>query len=330
MRLPNGTIWRWNRPCYGVIGGRPHLRIKFRALPSGPTVVDQVANAAFLLGLVNGLVEECDDVATRFPFEAAHDNFFAAACHGLDAPLHWFDKTAVAAPALITRVLLPLALRGLMAAGVDRASANEYLLIIEERVECGLTGSAWALGALPLLDTQGLAAARDQRLVQMLLARQRTSQPVHQWEPPRAEECALAFYGTVAEIMTTDLSTIGPADPLSLAASIMEWRHVPVEDDAGKLVGVLSMSDVVRMPPASPVRDAMSSISSSSSGFVSVTPDTPTVTALQLMRVHKMDCLPVIERGRLAGLVTTHDMLAILSLLLVPPTSRTASVLTHS
>lgn len=50
--LHNSTVWRWNRPCFGITNGRPHLRLEFRALPAGPTVLDEVANAAFLLGLM--------------------------------------------------------------------------------------------------------------------------------------------------------------------------------------------------------------------------------------------------------------------------------------
>ncbi len=57
LRLHSGTTWRWNRPVYDPIDGG-HLRIEFRALPSGPTVVDMVANAAFLLGLTLALRDE--------------------------------------------------------------------------------------------------------------------------------------------------------------------------------------------------------------------------------------------------------------------------------
>ena len=54
LQLHNSTVYRWNRPCYGVGGGKPHLRIECRVLPSGPTIVDEVANAAFWIGLVMG------------------------------------------------------------------------------------------------------------------------------------------------------------------------------------------------------------------------------------------------------------------------------------
>ena len=36
LRLHNGTIYRWNRPVYDVVHGRPHLRVENRCLPAGP------------------------------------------------------------------------------------------------------------------------------------------------------------------------------------------------------------------------------------------------------------------------------------------------------
>ncbi|HEX8343813.1 MAG TPA: glutamate--cysteine ligase, partial [Actinoplanes sp.] len=57
LRLHNGTVYRWNRPIYAVVRGRPHLRVENRVLPAGPTVVDTVANGAFYFGLVRMLAE---------------------------------------------------------------------------------------------------------------------------------------------------------------------------------------------------------------------------------------------------------------------------------
>jgi hypothetical protein len=48
LRLHQGTVWRWNRAIYDPAEGG-HLRIEMRALPAGPTVIDMLANAAFLL-----------------------------------------------------------------------------------------------------------------------------------------------------------------------------------------------------------------------------------------------------------------------------------------
>src|SRR5690349_372862 len=68
LRLHNGTVWRWNRACYGVTEGVPHLRIENRALPSGPTVIDEIANAAFFTGLMVALPEVYGDVTKRMEF----------------------------------------------------------------------------------------------------------------------------------------------------------------------------------------------------------------------------------------------------------------------
>ncbi|HTK78710.1 MAG TPA: glutamate-cysteine ligase family protein, partial [Gemmataceae bacterium] len=50
LRLFNGTVYRWNRACYGLTDGKPHLRIENRVFPAGPTVIDEISNAAFFLG----------------------------------------------------------------------------------------------------------------------------------------------------------------------------------------------------------------------------------------------------------------------------------------
>jgi len=63
--LHNGTVWRWNRPCFGVADGIPRLRIENRVLPAGPTVLDEVANAALFYGLMAGLDTGYGDVASR-------------------------------------------------------------------------------------------------------------------------------------------------------------------------------------------------------------------------------------------------------------------------
>ena len=58
LTLHNGTVWRWNRPCYGITDGKPHLRIENRVLPSGPSIADEVANAALWFGLISGMAEQ--------------------------------------------------------------------------------------------------------------------------------------------------------------------------------------------------------------------------------------------------------------------------------
>jgi hypothetical protein len=85
LRLHNGTVWWWNRPCYGAADGKAHLRIENRVIPSGPTTLDEMANAAFFIGLMSSLREEHGDVEGLMTFDDAKSNFFAAARYGLKA-----------------------------------------------------------------------------------------------------------------------------------------------------------------------------------------------------------------------------------------------------
>lgn len=320
LRLHNGTVWRWNRACYGVTPGsdRAHLRIEFRALPSGPTVADEVANAAFLIGLVYGLVEERGDVGGLLPFDAARDNFFGAARHGLSTPLDWLDgRTGVAAARLILDTLLPLAEFGLACAGVDRESANRYLGLIEQRVTGGMSPSQWTLEAARMVAGQGSSLARDRRLVEVLLSRQAIGGPMHFWELPNEAEQRRVCYQTVGDVMATDLATVSPEDPASLALRAMQWRHVrhvPVEDEAGRLAGLVNVADLAEADADASVRDVMMA------NPVTATPETPLLEALRMMREHGIDCLPVVEPAqgeeRLTGIVTSHDMMRVLEGLL--------------
>ncbi|MDH3424815.1 MAG: glutamate-cysteine ligase family protein, partial [Gemmatimonadota bacterium] len=107
--LHNGTVYRWNRPCYGIGGGVPHLRIECRVLPAGPTVVDEVANAAFWIGSVLGAANAYGDVTKRIDFADAKSNFLAAARYGLKAGFRWLDDRSWSAPDLILDELLPTA-----------------------------------------------------------------------------------------------------------------------------------------------------------------------------------------------------------------------------
>ena len=65
LRLHNGTVYRWNRPIYDIVGGRPHLRVENRVLPAGPSIADVMANAAFYYGTMRVLAEEDRPVWTR-------------------------------------------------------------------------------------------------------------------------------------------------------------------------------------------------------------------------------------------------------------------------
>src|ERR1700734_2053929 len=132
MSLHNGTIYRWNRPVYAVVDGIPHLRVENRVLPAGPTIADTVANAAFYHGPGRSLAAAQRPVWTQLSFAAAEENLHTAAKHGIDATLYWPGAGDVPVTELVLRRLLPLAHSGLAGWGVDSASADRLLGIIQQ------------------------------------------------------------------------------------------------------------------------------------------------------------------------------------------------------
>jgi gamma-glutamyl:cysteine ligase YbdK (ATP-grasp superfamily) len=185
LRLHNGTVWRWNRACYGVTEGVPHLRIENRAFPSGPTVVDEIANAAFFTGLMVALPEVYGDVTKRMEFDNAKSNFFRAARHGLDAQFQWIDGESHSAPALILDHLLPLARQGLMTAGVATEDVDKYLDIVRERTQSRQTGANWIVKSIAAMDNSTSKDTRHRKLTSAMLANQKSGQPVHHWSISR-------------------------------------------------------------------------------------------------------------------------------------------------
>ncbi|MEB3070095.1 glutamate--cysteine ligase [[Mycobacterium] vasticus] len=183
LRLHNGTVYRWNRPVYDVVDGRPHLRVENRVLPSGPTVADMVANALFYYGLVRRLTGEQLPLWTRMSFAAAHENFRRAARHGMGARLHWPGLGEVSVPELTRRALLPLARQGLADWGVAAEVAERYLGIIEGRVAAQRNGATWQVLTVAALQERGLG--RRDALAEMLrryCTHMHTNSPVHTWE----------------------------------------------------------------------------------------------------------------------------------------------------
>lgn len=320
LRLHNGTVYRWNRACYGPTGEVPHLRIENRVLPAGPSVLDEVANAAFFFGLMSGVAVEVDDIREVMAFEDAKTNFFAAAREGLKAQFTWFGGEQAPAADLILSTLVPLARKGLKVSGINDSDIDRYMGVIEARVGSKRTGAKWLLDSLKGMGTQGTLEERLRNVTSGAIDYQQRGLPVHEW--PLAEFCPSQdwrdSYRTVGQFMTTDLFTVRPDDLIDFAASLMEWKHlrqVPVEDDFGDLVGLVGHRDLLRMiargtlkgEDAASVRDLMKP------NPISVEPSFPTVDAIRLMREKKVSSLPVVEDGKLVGIITEADLLGVAS-----------------
>lgn len=323
LQLFNGTVYRWNRPCYGVSGGVPHLRIECRALPAGPTVADEIANCALWLGVMRGIDREYGDPAVSMDFEDARANFLAAARYGLKAGFNWFDGASTSARELLLETLIPLARECLADEGLTAADIDTYMGIIEARVQSGQTGARWLVTSATGLRGQGWRAERLAALVAATAARQDAGHPGHEWEPARLEEAGewKRSYLRVEQYMSTELYTVHEDALVDLAAFIMESkqvRQILVEDDAHRLVGVVSYRSLLRLladgaggdPAAVPVRDIMER------DPITVEPGTSTIDVIKLMRDKQISYIPVVQDGKLVGSVSERTFMPLASQLL--------------
>ncbi len=317
LRLHNSTVYRWNRVCYGISDEKAHLRIENRMLPSGPTPVDEVANAAFWFGLVSGIVAELGDITCGMSFEDALTNFFSAAQHGLNCQLFWVDGRLEPAREIILGTFLPLARKGLQVSGVDQQDIDHYLGTIEGRVESGRTGAQWQLASLAGMEGKGPLSERLAAITAAMADRQQVHEPGHTWAPARLEEGGgwQQNYLRVEQWMDTDLVTVNEHEPVELVAQLMDWNdisYVIVEDDDNRLVGLVSQRRLLRLigtyqPEQTDSPMPVSEIMEVSP--VTVAPETSTLETIALMRRHRMSCLPVVKNGRLVGSVTERQFM---------------------
>jgi hypothetical protein len=184
LRLHNGTIYRWNRPIYDVVGDRPHLRVENRVLPAGPTVVDTMANAAFYFGCVRALVSDDRPLWSQMSFSAAEENFHIAAQHGIEASLYWPGLGSVPATELVLRRLLPMAHRGLDDLGVASTDRDRLLGVIEQRCKTGRNGATWLAEAFH--NRYRDSPSQRFEALRQVTGRYRdlmhSNRPVHEWE----------------------------------------------------------------------------------------------------------------------------------------------------
>lgn len=318
LQLHNGTVYRWNRACYGISDGLPHLRIENRILPAGPSVIDEVANAAFWFGVVSGLSARISDVRPLMDFDEAKSNFVAASRLGLGSQVAWVDGNRWPASDLILRELLPVAKDGLQESGIDDADVDRYLGVIEERVGSRMTGSQWQLTSLARMKkTQSTRAERLDSLVSAMRHRQEDGNPGHTWalaELEEGPEVARLPGSRVEHFMTTDLFTVHEDEAVEFVAVLMDWRrirHVIVEDRKHRLVGLVPHRRLLRyLAEREGVPDAPSDVTVKDimiADPVSVSPETTTIEAIKLMREKSIGALPVVREGQLVGMVTESD-----------------------
>jgi len=125
----------------------------------------------------------------------------------------------------------------------------------------------------------------------------------------------------IASIMSTELITVHPSSSLYHARELMNEhgiRHLPVVSEGGALLGLLTQSDVLAASDSIlkdrdsqldtayfPVEDAMVT------ELDTVPPGASLRQAALYLERHKIGCLPVVDEGRLVGIITDTDFVGV-------------------
>ncbi|MGB3589013.1 MAG: glutamate-cysteine ligase family protein [Tunicatimonas sp.] len=321
----NSTVYRWNRPCYGISpNGKPHLRIENRLLPSGPSIVDEVANAAFWLGLMEGAHQEYGDITQKMEFDDVRSNFVSSAFSGHDTDLIWLNGQKISTSELIAKELLPLARQGLEKRQVNPKDIDYYMNVIESRNQLRRTGSYWILQSFSKLSKEVLDDERSSTLTSAMIKNQKSGKPIHEWELAARQDSRewSATSLLIEEFMTRDVFSVEEDDIPELVANIMDWqrvRFVPVEDKKGHLCGLVTARRLIRYLvdragddkcEEKSVKDLMIS------NPITIAPDKTVMEAMRLMKQHNSPCLPVVKNSALVGIISEGNFLNVTASLL--------------
>ena len=306
--LHNGTVYRWNRPCYGVGAGKPHLRIENRYIPSGPSVLDEMANFAFWVGLMKGRPKSFDDMPSQMDFKSAKTNFIKAARTGKETLFSWGGEV-YSSQKLVLNKLLPIAYEGLYKCGIDAADVERLLGIIEARTK-GRTGEQWQVANIRKLKKRYKTNKGLILLTKHMVENQSKDLPIHHWKDIEFHEIRREPK-LVKEIMTSHVLKLYEDDFISMAKAIMDWNqihHIPVENDKGELVGLLTWSYLESLDKTDFERITVADVMITD--IVSIGPDEKIDRALAILNRHNIGCLPVVLGKTLVGILSKHDFVS--------------------
>ena len=127
----------------------------------------------------------------------------------------------------------------------------------------------------------------------------------------------------VRDLMSALVRTLKRNDEVLIADTVMRSeriRHLPILDDDGRLVGILSQRDlflnalVLALGHGSAARDralgALAVKEIMTADVVTTTPGTPIAAAAQMMADRKIGCLPVMEGDAVVGILTESDIVS--------------------
>lgn len=309
LNLHNGTVYKWNRLCYGRTDEAPHLRIENRYLPSGPSTQDEIANMMFWVGVMRGRPAKFDNIHTKMDFKDTKANFFNAARYGMAAQFYW-DGELISSQDLLADHLLPMAFRGLYSMNVAPEDAEHYLSIIENRIR-STNGSRWMVDAYRKLQQTHKKPDALKILTATMYQRQQKNYAIDAWQLPRGDEIILSKENkTVRDCMNSKTITAQEADSAELVLRMMQWNnihHLPILNDDLNLSGLLTWTDVKSyLEDPDKLQSSISALMKTE--LVTTTAETSLESAIQLMESNNINCLPVVLGKKLIGIITSNDV----------------------
>lgn len=309
LNLHNGTVYKWNRLCYGKTDGAPHLRIENRYLPSGPSTQDEIANMMFWVGVMRGRPAKYKDIHTKMDFKETKSNFFNAARYGMAAQFYW-DGELISSQDLLADYLLPMAFRGLYSMNVAPEDAEYYLSIIENRIK-STNGSRWMVDAYRKLQKKHKKPDALKVLTATIYQRQQKNYAIDAWQLPRGDEIVLPKEDkTVRDCMNPRTITAQEADSAELVLRMMQWNnihHLPILNNDLDLSGLLTWTDVETYLE-DPEKLQLSISTLMKKDLITTTADASLESAVQLMESNSINCLPVVIGNKLIGIITSNDV----------------------
>ena len=312
LNLHNGTLYKWNRVCYGVKDNIAHLRIENRYIPSGPSVKDEIANALFWIGVMQGMPDKYKNIWKIIPFRDARGNFINAARTGMNTYFNWFGK-GISAKKLVKDVLIPMARVGLEKSTINATDIDYYLEIIQNRIERNFDGSKWIVKSKRKLRK---SVSRDEAnilLTYNMYKNQHKNIPVSKWKLAKVDKAKIS-HDKLYKVMTTELFVVNEDDLVELVQKIMEWKnicHMPVVNKLNRITGIITRTKLENIDIEQTKNDLVVAKDIMEKDVITATPETLIEDAKKLMITRGIGCLPIIDDDELIGIFTKTDLLKI-------------------
>ncbi len=314
LNLHNGTLYKWNRVCYGVHKNKAHLRIENRFIPSGPSIKDEIANALFWVGVMQGMPEKYKEIWNIMSFNDARGNFINAARTGINTYFNWFGK-GISAKKLVRKILIPMAKKGLRKSEINPTEIDYYLGIIEKRINKNTNGSKWLIRSNRELRKLVSKDEANILLTYYMYKNQQKNIPVGEWKLAKVDHSKVSKKeDKLYKIMTTELFVVNENDLVELVQKIMEWKricHMPVVNESNKIIGIITRTNLDTIDIKKAKNNLLVAKDIMVTEVITATPETLIEDAEKLMNLKNIGCLPIIENEELIGVLTRNDLLKI-------------------